>query len=135
MVKRLCDSSGKSFPGPWIESLEPLNFYDDRDRIRDYTAKVFNIHDTEKRIIDVTMHAFYDKAAQGRGEMLEDNYSMVYWEQRVDDELRKRYPRLYTQEDIETIAVTTVYSPMPIDSGTSPAVDDNGVRHPTGAEA
>ncbi|MDG0875676.1 hypothetical protein L5D93_25940 [Paenibacillus thiaminolyticus] len=36
-------------------------------KFRDYTAKVFNIHDTEKRIIDVTMHAFYNKAAQGRG--------------------------------------------------------------------
>ncbi|WCR28224.1 hypothetical protein L3476_05590 [Paenibacillus thiaminolyticus] len=99
-------------------------------KFHDYTAKVFNIHDTEKRIIDVTMHAFYNKAAQGRGEMLEDNYSMVYWEQRIDDELRKRYPRLYEQEDIESIAVTTTYSLMPIDSGTSPAADDNGVAIP-----
>ncbi|WP_374016789.1 hypothetical protein ABU162_21490 [Paenibacillus thiaminolyticus] len=73
----------------------------------------------------MTMYAIY-----GRGEMLEDNYSMVYWEQRIDDELRKRYPRLYTQEDIESIAVTTVYSLMPIDSGTSPAVDENGVAIP-----
>lgn len=62
--------------------------------------------------------------------MLEDNYSMVYWEQRIDDELRKRYPRLYEQEDIESIAVTTTYSLMPIDSGTSPAADDNGVAIP-----
>ena len=99
-------------------------------KFRDYTAKVFNIHDTEKRIIDVTMHAFYDRANQGRAEMLEDNYSMVYWEQRVDDELRKRYPRLYEQEDIESIAVTTTYSMMPIDSGTSPAADDNDVAIP-----
>lgn len=99
-------------------------------KFREYTAKVFNIHDTEKRIIDVTKHAFDDEAIQGRGEMLEDNYSMVYWEQRIDDELRERYPMLYEQEDIESIAVTTTYSMMPIDSGTSPAADNNGVAIP-----
>ncbi|MGG3836873.1 hypothetical protein ABEV00_07560 [Paenibacillus thiaminolyticus] len=89
-------------------------------KFREYTAKVFNIHDAEKRIIDVTKW----------GEMLVDNYSVVYWEQRIDDELRKRYPKLYAQEDIESIAVTTTYFTMPIDSGTSPAADDNGVAIP-----
>lgn len=99
-------------------------------KFREYTAKVFNIHDTEKRIIDVTKQFFYDEAIQGRGEMLVDNYSIVYWEQRIDDELRKRYPKLYAQEDIESIAVTTTYFTRPIDSGTSPAADDNGVAIP-----
>ncbi|BFH68951.1 hypothetical protein J27TS7_07490 [Paenibacillus dendritiformis] len=99
-------------------------------KFREYTAKVFNIHDPEKRLIDVKMYTQYDEAIRGKVETWEDNYSMVYWEQRIDEELRKRYPRLYGQEDIESIGVTATYSMMPIDSGTNPAADGHGAAIP-----
>lgn len=95
-----------------------------------YTAKLYNINDKDKSIIRVEKQGFYDENKQGRGERLEDNYCKVYWENRINNEIREKYPEFCNHKDVEKINADISYSTTPIEEGVSTIKDENGVFIP-----
>jgi hypothetical protein len=95
-----------------------------------YTAKVYDVNDTDKSIIRVEKQRFYDENTQGRGERLEDDYCKVYWENRINNEIREKYPEFCSHEDIEKINADISYSTAPMGEGVSSDRDVNGVLIP-----
>ncbi len=95
-----------------------------------YTAEVYDVKDADKRIIRVEKQRFYDENGQSPGERLEDNYCKVYWENRINNEIRENYPELCSHEDIEKINMDIVYSTLPLEEGVGSDKDENGVLIP-----
>lgn len=95
-----------------------------------YTAKLYNINDTDKSIIRVEKNRVYDQNRQTWEKRLEDNYCMVYWEKRINEEVREKYPDFCNHNDIEKINVDISYSTTPLEEGVSRDEDENGVIIP-----
>ncbi len=101
-----------------------------------YSAKVYDVREGEERIVRVERNAYYDESGppdepmKRLGERLEDNYAEVYWGLRADERLREAFPRIYGNEDIGRIRVSTVYRSQALEEGLSAERDADGVRIP-----
>jgi hypothetical protein len=95
-----------------------------------YIVKVFNINDEKKNLINVEKQKFYDEKRQCKGERLEDNYSKIYWENRVKEELQTKYPKFFILPDVEEFHVDIAYYTSPLDNGVSSIKDENGILIP-----
>lgn len=101
-----------------------------------YIAKVYDVREGEERIIRVERNAYYDESGppdepmKRLGERLEDNYAEVYWGLRAEERLREAFPRVYGNEDIDRIRVSTTYRMQALEEGLSEEMDADGVRIP-----
>lgn len=95
-----------------------------------YIVKVFNNNDEIKNLINVEKQKFYDEKGQFKGERLEDNYSKIYWESGLNNELQTKYPKFFILPDIEKFHIDIAYYTTPLDNGVSSIKDENGILIP-----
>ncbi|MFC4598220.1 hypothetical protein [Cohnella hongkongensis] len=95
-----------------------------------YMAKVYDVRDEERRTIQVERLPYRNEEGGGRGERLEDNYAVVYWERRTEERLREAFPQIYEYEGLRKIAVTSVHETFPLGEGVGPEKDESGVAIP-----
>lgn len=91
-----------------------------------YTAKVYNICDSEKQIINVEKHKYFDENGSYKGERLEDNYSKIYWEKRISRDLQEKYPMFFRYKDIAEFKSDIAYHTTSLENGVSAETDANG---------
>lgn len=90
-----------------------------------YLVKVFDVNDEEKNIINVEKQKFHVNG-QYKGERLEDNYSKIYWESRLMNELQTRYAKFFMLPDQDSIHTDIAYFTTPLEEGVSSIKDENG---------
>ena len=73
-----------------------------------YLVKVYDVNDKDKDLITVEKRKYYDENNQIKGERLEDNYSKIYWETRLLNELKTKYPNLFGFPDIDKFKIDIV---------------------------
>ncbi|WP_025026933.1 hypothetical protein [Caldalkalibacillus mannanilyticus] len=95
-----------------------------------YFAKVYNVLDENKNVINVKKYNRTDEKGQYLGVELSDNYSIVYWENEIRKELAANYPRLYQNDTIDKIFISTTYGTRSLEEGVSNDQDENGVFIP-----
>ncbi|GAA0384896.1 hypothetical protein [Paenibacillus motobuensis] len=95
-----------------------------------YTAKVYNVQDTNKAIIRVDDDGDFDNKGNYVGKRLQDNYTLVYWSAHIRDSLQKKYPDLFSLQDIDTIQIEYTYYTLSLERGLNGDKDQNGVLIP-----
>lgn len=95
-----------------------------------YIVEVFEINDGAHININVEKQKFHDDNGQYKGERLEDNYSKVYWEIRLRNELQAKYSDFFALLDIEKMQMDIAYFTTPLESGVSSIKDENGIFIP-----
>lgn len=87
-----------------------------------YSVKVYNINDKNKTLINV------ETGYSNEG--LRDNYSMVYWQKKLTDELAEEYSSFYNFSDVKEVKLDFAFETHPIGEGVSSSIDINKVYIP-----
>lgn len=95
-----------------------------------YLVKVFDINDKDKALITVEKQKYFDKDGQYLGERLEDSYCKIYWESRLQNQLREKYPEFYKLPEIEKIQMDIAYFTAPLKEGVTSDKDEKGIFIP-----
>ncbi|MCM3290693.1 hypothetical protein M3661_11170 [Paenibacillus sp. MER 180] len=95
-----------------------------------YTAKVYNVKDSNKAIIRVDDDSDFDAEGNYVGKRLQDDYTLVYWSESIRDGLQVKHPDLFKLQDIESIQIEYAYYTLSLTEGLSGDQDQNGVHIP-----
>lgn len=95
-----------------------------------YTAKVYNVHDTNKAIIRVDDDGDFDDKGNYVGKRLQDDYTLVYWSAHIRNNLQKKYPDLFSLQDIDAIQIEYTYYTLSLERGLNGDKDQRGVFIP-----
>jgi hypothetical protein len=99
-------------------------------KFKDYLAFVYDVNDKDKRLITIEQSRAYDESKKAFYRRMEDNYSVVYYERLLADNMKNDYPSFFKLSDIDNYKVSIAQYTQPLNEGVTSETDINGVRIP-----